>query len=282
MSQQPSLRQLDLILDSEEIMSMLLLDFDNNNSSSHDIFFDQFLRSQTEMEDANKTGYIESSSSAQGMVFPEMKLEVGYYDQQQGPNYQIPMQSDEGLQYTNGMFSTSIVEEGSRDDSDNHVSRKGSSKSSKKRPRENMDDLEARVKELQTENADLHAHLLNVTQRTTEVQRQRAEMERQMVLRLSSGRDTDVEELSAIVKRYTDIYADYGKCRQREVSVASVQSACCFSKLFMFCRLHFICNNLKSLLFRQRLQRCVYGPYNKTNHSIRKISRQCLIYYQKS
>lgn len=234
MSQQPSLRQFDPILDSEEIMSMLLLDFDNNNSSTHDFFFDQFLRSQTEIEGADKPRFMEASSSAQqGVIFPEIKVEMGLYEQQQGVNYQIPMQGDGGMQYINGMFSASIVEEGSRDDSVNHVSKKGSSKSSKKRPRENMEDLEARVKELQTENADLQAHLLNVTQRTTEVQRQRAEMERQMVMRLSSGRDTDLEELSAIVKKYTDIYADYGKCRQREVSVTRFFLIDCFLIFFI-------------------------------------------------
>lgn len=101
-------------------------------------------------------------------------------------------------------------------------SKKVSNKSSttKKRPRESLEDLEARVKELKAENADLHAHLLNVTQRTTEVQKQRVSMERLMAQKLSEvehGGEVDQGELSQIVKQYTDIYADYGRCRQREV-----------------------------------------------------------------
>jgi hypothetical protein len=100
----------------------------------------------------------------------------------------------------------------------------GSSKSNKqgnpsrKRSRESLDDLEMRVKQLQAENAELNAHLLTVTQRTTEVQKQRVEMEKLMIAKLSAVDDSDQEELAKIVKRYTDIYADYGKCRQREVS----------------------------------------------------------------
>jgi uncharacterized protein involved in exopolysaccharide biosynthesis len=104
-------------------------------------------------------------------------------------------------------------------------SKKVASKSSaaaKKRPRESLEDLEARVKELKAENADLHAHLLNVTQRTTEVQKQRVSMERLMAQKLAElengqGNDLNHAELAQTVKQYTDIYADYGRCRQREV-----------------------------------------------------------------
>ena len=90
----------------------------------------------------------------------------------------------------------------------------------KKRPREAEKDIEARVQELRAENADLQAHLLNVTQRTTEVQRQRANMEKLMQTKLEEiggSEDSAQSELAVIVKQYTDIYADYGKCRQKEV-----------------------------------------------------------------
>eukprot|EP00981_Chlorochromonas_danica_P001395 scaffold296_cov164-Ochromonas_danica.AAC.12 len=89
----------------------------------------------------------------------------------------------------------------------------------KKRPRESVEDLEARVNALKAENADLHAHLLNVTQRTTEVQKQRVAMEKLMAQKLAElgdRDDSDQSELANLVKQYTDIYADYGKCRQRE------------------------------------------------------------------
>eukprot|EP00598_Pedospumella_elongata_P001199 CAMPEP_0184968304 /NCGR_PEP_ID=MMETSP1098-20130426/1391_1 /TAXON_ID=89044 /ORGANISM="Spumella elongata, Strain CCAP 955/1" /LENGTH=383 /DNA_ID=CAMNT_0027489895 /DNA_START=42 /DNA_END=1193 /DNA_ORIENTATION=+ len=95
------------------------------------------------------------------------------------------------------------------------------SKLGKKRQRESVDDIEARVNELKSENADLQAHLMNVTQRTTEVQKQRMAMEKLMVTKLAEigdREDSDQSELAEVVKKYTDIYADYGKCRQREVS----------------------------------------------------------------
>ena len=94
------------------------------------------------------------------------------------------------------------------------------SKIGKKRQRESVEDIEARVNELRSENADLQAHLMNVTQRTTEVQKQRAQMEKLMLQKLSeigNDEDADQSELAKVVKQYTDIYADYGKCRQREV-----------------------------------------------------------------
>lgn len=100
-----------------------------------------------------------------------------------------------------------------------NTSSSGSAKP-KKRPRESLEDLEARVNSLKAENADLHAHLLNVTQRTTEVFKQRSAMERLMTTKLAElgdRPDGDQSELAQIVKQYTDIYADYGKCRQREV-----------------------------------------------------------------
>ncbi len=91
----------------------------------------------------------------------------------------------------------------------------------KKRPR-GEEDIESRVNELRAENADLQAHLLNVTQRTTEVQKQRTEMEKRMHAKLQEigeKDDSDQSELAKLVKEYTDIYADYGKCRQREVHI---------------------------------------------------------------
>lgn len=99
----------------------------------------------------------------------------------------------------------------------------------KKRPRESLEDLELRVKELKTENADLQAHLLNVTQRTKEVQKQRTEMEKMMAEKLqeieacqntaSASTMTQLfNSLNSIIQSYSDNYSDYGKCRQREVA----------------------------------------------------------------
>lgn len=108
---------------------------------------------------------------------------------------------------------------------------KTAAKISKKRQRESIEDIEARVNDLRSENADLQAHLMNVTQRTTEVQKQRMAMEKLMVTKLAEigdKEDSDQSELAKVVKQYTDIYADYGKCRQREVRVycISMNSEC--------------------------------------------------------
>lgn len=99
---------------------------------------------------------------------------------------------------------------------------RSAAKIGKKRQRESIEDIEARVNDLRSENADLQAHLMNVTQRTTEVQKQRMAMEKLMVTKLAEIGDkeeSDQSELAKVVKQYTDIYADYGKCRQREVSI---------------------------------------------------------------
>jgi hypothetical protein len=99
-------------------------------------------------------------------------------------------------------------------------SEKTATKTIKKKPRETVEDIERRVQELKAENADLQSHLLTVNQRTNEVYKQRTTMEKLMALKvaeLGDNPNSDQSELSQIVKKYTDIYADYGKCRQREV-----------------------------------------------------------------
>lgn len=92
-----------------------------------------------------------------------------------------------------------------------------SSSQAKKRQRDTVEDLEKRVKMLQDENAELHAHLMNVTQRTTELQKQRSLMDRLMLEKVASPSDSNLAELSDVVNKYTEIYADYGNCRQKEV-----------------------------------------------------------------
>jgi len=75
--------------------------------------------------------------------------------------------------------------------------------------------LQERLKQLQDENAALQAHALVVQNRTTEVHRQREEMFAKMQTLAGSE---DQTMLSELIARYTDIYSDYGKFRQKEVS----------------------------------------------------------------
>ena len=97
-------------------------------------------------------------------------------------------------------------------------------KSGKKRERE-VEDIEAKISKLKAENADLNAHVLNVAQRTTEIQKQRQEMEQLMNTKLeamANDENADQTELAVLVKKFTDIYADYGRCRQKEVRTSHI------------------------------------------------------------
>jgi hypothetical protein len=197
---QPS-RNFDSLIESDELMSWLLFDFEGSIPP-------------------------ESFSSMSGdpsMVLPSASLENTSLMPVSGEAHHSSLKrSFAELMNSNDQASDSSSDEWVDNSRKNdHLGGSKSNKQgnpSRKRSRESLDDLEMRVKELQAENADLHAHLLTVTQRTTEVQRQRVEMERLMIAKLSAVDDSNQEELAEIVKRYTDIYADYGKCRQREVS----------------------------------------------------------------
>ena len=96
----------------------------------------------------------------------------------------------------------------------------------KKRNKVSLEDIERRVFELQSENAELQAHISNVSQRTNEVQKQRVLMENLMTQIASSinednylqYNDSNLLKLDEILEKYTETYADYGKCRQKEVN----------------------------------------------------------------
>ena len=93
-------------------------------------------------------------------------------------------------------------------------------KESRNRQRLRMQETEKRIAELRSENAELQAHLQNVTQRTTEVQRQRLDMERIMVEKIRDMNDlssSNSRELEDILTKFVDLYADYGGYRQKEV-----------------------------------------------------------------
>lgn len=195
-------RNYDSLLESDEIMSWLLFDFDHGYSA--DLPADQQASSRSgSIVDVPPT-LLPINVKEEAAMLPALSGSEDGADNMFGGSFSEP-----GVGMKRHLSSSSLRSK---------VAKVSSSSNPKKRPRESVDDLEMRVKELQTENADLHAHLLNVTQRTTEVQKQRTEMERVMISKLSSLTDSDQEELAAIVKKYTDIYADYGKCRQREVN----------------------------------------------------------------
>jgi len=96
-------------------------------------------------------------------------------------------------------------------------------KECRRRQKEKKDELENRVAALKKENQELREHFQNVSQRTTDIQRQRANMESLMHGRLKEIEKLpeDSEErknLVSLVMKFTDLYADYGSCRQKEIA----------------------------------------------------------------
>lgn len=96
-------------------------------------------------------------------------------------------------------------------------------KECRRRQKEKKDELENRVAALKKENQELREHFQNVSQRTTDIQRQRASMESLMHKRLKEIEKLpeDSEErknLVSLVMKFTDLYADYGSCRQKEIA----------------------------------------------------------------
>ena len=100
-------------------------------------------------------------------------------------------------------------------------------KESRKRQRQRMEEMEKKIATLKKENEELQAYLQNVTQRTTEVQKQRLDMERIMSAKLCdmSTMSESGSELEDVLRKFVDLYADYGIYRQKEV--CSVRTLLC-------------------------------------------------------
>lgn len=96
-------------------------------------------------------------------------------------------------------------------------------KECRRRQRERKEELESRVATLKKENQELRDHYQNVSQRTTDIQRQRANMESIMHGRLKDFEklpkdSVERKHLVSLVLKFTDLYADYGSCRQKEIA----------------------------------------------------------------
>lgn len=222
----------DTLVDSEDLMSWLLLnpDFDLSGftGDSNPLNMSGFRAYEPIIPDRNPILQSESQYPVQDFnpqdIFYENISDIQMTLNQEPPEY-VDMdfsQQNDGTDSSKKAGSISA-----------NRSRKPV-KYTKKRPRESIEELEARVKSLKAENADLQAHLLNVTQRTTEVQKQRISMEKLMSQKLAeigcrSG--ADQSELAHLVKKYTDLYADYGNCRQREVSILALSTSFLLSSL---------------------------------------------------
>lgn len=93
--------------------------------------------------------------------------------------------------------------------------------SHRKRSKTTHEELERRLRELESENSDLRAHLSNLTQRNVDKQKQRSLMESLMGQLVSSQGSIDFDsqsKLEELLEKYTETYADYGKSRAKEIN----------------------------------------------------------------
>jgi hypothetical protein len=94
---------------------------------------------------------------------------------------------------------------------------KGDEAPKKKRQREKIQDLEDKAKMLMAENAELRTHLTDLSTRAVDMERQKTEMLNTMSEKVARG-DTGSPELVGMLRRYGELFAEYGACRQKEVS----------------------------------------------------------------
>ena len=87
---------------------------------------------------------------------------------------------------------------------------------SKRRKKPRLSDCELRLSELQTENAMLKRHLDNITSQSHLINQEQKEIEAKIRL-LWKQKASDVE-LKNIVNLYMEMYSDYGKRRQAELT----------------------------------------------------------------
>jgi Skp family chaperone for outer membrane proteins len=87
---------------------------------------------------------------------------------------------------------------------------------SKRRKKPRLNECETKLSELRAENEMLKRHLDNISNRTAKLHQERMEMEQKMT-RMSEEGAPD-EEVDAIIKKYSEMYSDYGKKRDQELT----------------------------------------------------------------
>lgn len=152
--------ELDSFFDSEDLISWLLLNNETFGESQEDLDRRQVKKT------VYQTQKIKHEEEEQYNAGEKMKIEsANEVDSDDGE--ESLYETKPGRKYGGG--EDEVCERG--------LKRKKTSsaegKQTKKRNKETVEDLQLRVVSLQAENVELQAHLANVTQRTTEVQRQR-------------------------------------------------------------------------------------------------------------
>jgi hypothetical protein len=187
---------------------------------------------------AGDTTTTSANSSGSGTKMPPNVLNSNYSNEFAHQREEFPTQAQKASNQTDKDTRGEEEEEDDGNESEQEQEQEGASKVGEKRKaprsreiakecrrrqRERKEELESRVATLKKENQELREHFQNVSQRTTDIQRQRASMES-----LMQGRLKDIEKLPeeseerkhlvSLVMKFTDLYADYGSCRQKEIA----------------------------------------------------------------
>jgi hypothetical protein len=128
----------------------------------------------------------------------------------------IPRDDDDDDDDSDAGFNDSDSKSSGRKRAGSPLDRNGDAPK-KKRQRQKLQDLEDKAKMLMAENSELRSHLSDLSTRAVDMERQKTEMMNMMVDRLARG-DNGSPELVGMLRKYGELFAEYGTCRQKEVS----------------------------------------------------------------
>ena len=88
---------------------------------------------------------------------------------------------------------------------------------SKRRKKPRLSDCEAKLAQLKAENEQLKRHLQNVSNKAHKFDKEKEEASKQ-IARLMHDRNAGPKEMEQSVRKFSDMYSDYGINRQQELS----------------------------------------------------------------
>ena len=91
-----------------------------------------------------------------------------------------------------------------------------SAAATKRRKKPRLVDCERQLADLKAENERLKLHLTNMRSQSHKLDQEREEAEQRMRTMLQVG--AEPQELDAVVKEYAELYSDYGRRRQQEMT----------------------------------------------------------------
>ena len=88
---------------------------------------------------------------------------------------------------------------------------------SKRRKKPRLSDCEAKLAQLKAENEQLKRHLQNVSNKAHKFDKEKEEAGKQ-IARFMNDPNAGPREMEASVRKFSDMYSDYGVNRQQELS----------------------------------------------------------------